>query len=148
MYISPAEALRIYAVSKPTLYADMDKGVISYTKTEKDKRQINVAELDRVYNKRGAKGQGDASGNVKSVDNQTEINVNQTSQQLERLQQEVEYLKREIQTRGEENEHWREAFHKAQSTADKITALLEDKSAGARQGGDPILFGTLIAHSK
>jgi hypothetical protein len=133
MYISPAEAVRLYDISKPTLYKDMMDGKLSYKEDERKKRRINVAELDRVYEKRRSEDQTQTSQNVKPTDDNTVFNVNQTSPQLERLQQEVEFLRRELQARSEDTERWREAFDKAQATADKITALLEDKSAGARQ---------------
>lgn len=54
MAISPAEAVRLYDVSKPTLYNDMDKGTISYELNDKDRRKLSPAELDRVYKKRKA----------------------------------------------------------------------------------------------
>jgi predicted nucleic acid-binding Zn-ribbon protein len=134
MYISPAEAIRRYDVSKPTLYADMRDGKLSYQENERNKRRINVAELDRVYEKRPSGDQ--TSRNVQSAHDFTESNVKQPSRELEHLQQEVEFLKREIRARSEDIERWREAFDKAQATADKITALLEDKSGGARQSGE------------
>jgi hypothetical protein len=111
----------------------MGSGKLSYQKNGRDKRRINVAELDRVYEKRPSGEQ--ASQNVQSAHDSTELNVKQPSREFERLQQEVEFLKREIHARSEDTERWREAFDKAQATADKITALLEDRSAGARQGG-------------
>ena len=52
MSISPAEAIRLYDVSKPTLYKDMKEGTISYEQDDKNRRRLNPAELDRVYKKR------------------------------------------------------------------------------------------------
>lgn len=52
MALSPTQAARIYDVSKPTLYNDMDDGTISYELTDKGTRRLNPAELDRVYEKR------------------------------------------------------------------------------------------------
>jgi chromosome segregation ATPase len=136
MYISPAEALRIYDVSKPTLYKDMSEGNLSFEYDDRKRRRINVAELDRVYKKRPSGDQAQTSQDVQPDQGHTGLNVKQPSHEVELLQQEVEFLKREIRARSEDNERWREAFDKAQATADKITALLEDKSGGARQSGE------------
>lgn len=136
MYISPAEALRIYDVSKPTLYKDMTEGNLSFNYDDRKRRRINVAELDRVYRKRQSGDQAQASQDVQPGQGHTELNVKQPSHDLERLQQQVEFLESALKARSEDTERWREAFNRAQSTADKITALLEDRSAVARQGGD------------
>jgi hypothetical protein len=59
MSLSPAEAIRIYDVSKPTLYKDMNNGTVSYVLDDKKKRKLNPAELDRIYQK---KQQSDVAG--------------------------------------------------------------------------------------
>ena len=137
MYISPAEALRIYDVSKPTLYQDMKNGTLSFKFDDRKRRKIDVAELDRLYEKRGSGGKAQESNNVKYPDENTEFNVNHTTrQQIEILQQQIEFLEREIKARSTDAERWQEAFERAQSTADKITALIEDRSFGSRNTGE------------
>jgi hypothetical protein len=136
MYISPSEALRIYDVSRPTLYKDMSEGNLSFDYDDRKRRRINVAELDRVYKKRPSGDQAQTSQDVQPGHGYTELNVKQPSHEVERLRQQVEFLEHALRARSEDTERWREAFDRAQSTADKITALLEDRSAGARQGGD------------
>ena len=49
MKVNPTEAAQIAGVTRKTLYADMQKGTLSYELTDKKKRLINVAELERVY---------------------------------------------------------------------------------------------------
>jgi hypothetical protein len=128
MFITPAEALRRYDVSKPTLYSDMSEGKLSFKFDDRKKRKIDVAELDRIYAKRPDTATTPTQNSVKLAADNTVSNVNYTPQEVERLQQEIGYLKREIQVRQSETEKWQEAFDKAQATADKITALLENKS--------------------
>lgn len=135
MFISPTEAVKIYDVSKPTLYADMNGGTISYEVEKRrsggKKRKINVAELDRVYKKREDKEENLTSKNVQSGKANTEINGFDGSAEVRLLNQKIEFLKEQIEARELETEKWEEAFKKAQATADKITALLEDKSANS-----------------
>lgn len=47
--LTPTEASRIIPVSLPTLYRDMKKGKVSFETNGKDKRLIDVSELQRVY---------------------------------------------------------------------------------------------------
>jgi len=136
MFISPAEALRRYAVSKPTLYSDMGDGKLSYSLDDRGKRRINVAELDRLYEKRLAGAKPAEAVNVHDPDAQTEFNGKEPAHLVAMLNQKIEHLDREVRARGEDAEKWREAFEKAQATADKITALIEDRSLGARPTRD------------
>ena len=135
MFISPTEAVKIYDVSKPTLYADMNGGTISYEVEKRrsggKKRKINVAELDRVYKKREEKEEILTSKNVQSGQKNTEINGNNDNAEVRLLNQQIEFLKEKIEASELESEKWEEAFKKAQATADKITALLEDKSSNS-----------------
>jgi DNA repair exonuclease SbcCD ATPase subunit len=127
MFITPAEAIRRYNVSKPTLYSDMTEGKLSFKFDDRKKRKIDVAELDRLYEKRIEAGPA-TQVNVNPRPDLTQSNVNQNVGEIERLNQEIGYLKRELHMRQNETEKWQEAFDKAQATADKITALLENKS--------------------
>ena len=136
MFISPAEALRRYAVSKPTLYSDMGDGKLSYSLDDRGKRRINVAELDRLYEKRPAGAKHPEAANVHDPEAQTEFNGKEPAHLVAMLNQKIEHLDREVRARGEDAEKWREAFEKAQATADKITALIEDRSLGARPTRD------------
>jgi hypothetical protein len=45
MFISPTNAVKMYNVSKPTLYKDMSDGTLSFDKDDRGRRKLNVAEL-------------------------------------------------------------------------------------------------------
>jgi hypothetical protein len=135
MNISPAEAIRRYDVSKPTLYSDMKDGKLSFTVDDRKRRKINIAELERLYEQRKGDNDNPSEKSVKKSSANTESNVKGTSYEVGQLEKEVEYLKREVQNRQQETERWQEAFDKAQSTADKITTLLEDHRTSKKDDG-------------
>ena len=136
MNISPAEASRRYNISKPTLYSDMKDGKLSFTVDDRKRRKINIAELDRLYEKRAGNKDNSSKNDVKKDSSNTESNVKDDTYNVGRLEQEVKYLKQEIQNRQLETEKWQEAFDKAQATADKITTLLEDRSHISKQNNN------------
>lgn len=123
MNISPAEAIRQFNVSKPTLYSDMKDGKLSYSLDDRKRRKINISELDRIYQKREGDNKGSSNSTVNLTPGNTQSDVNSAA-----LEKEIEYLKREVQSKEQETEKWQAAFDKAQATADKITALLTDKT--------------------
>jgi len=49
MKVSITKAATLAGVSRTTLYTDMDNGKLSYNKTGKNRRNIDVSELERVY---------------------------------------------------------------------------------------------------
>ena len=75
MWLSPTKAVKMYNVSKPTLYADMKDGSLSYKMNDRKKRKINVAELDRLYDKRDSEEGASSSKTVKENSSLTETNV-------------------------------------------------------------------------
>src|SRR5688500_9639645 len=113
MFISPAEALRRYAVSKPTLYSDMKDGKLSYTIDDRARRKINVAELDRLYEKLPEGAKRPEALNVNDPDAHTEFNGQDTAHLIAMLNQKIEHLGREARARGEDADKWREAFERA-----------------------------------
>ena len=124
MQVSPTKALRLYKVSKPTLYQDMKTGKLSFSKTPKGRRQIDVAELDRVYSKR------EEGTNDNQNQNETLSNVrhpdNSVSEKL--YEKQIQLLQDQLQFKDQMIDEWKGAFEKAQRTADKITALIEYQS--------------------
>ena len=124
MQVSPTKALRLYKVSKPTLYQDMKTGKLSFSKTPKGRRQIDVAELDRVYSKR------EEGINDNQDQNDTLSNVRQPNDAIsEKLyEKQIQLLHDQLQFKDQMIDEWKGAFEKAQRTADKITALIEDQS--------------------
>ena len=124
MHVSPTKALRLYKVSKPTLYQDMKTGKLSFSKTPKGRRQIDVAELDRVYSKR------EEWTNDNQDQNDTLSNVRQPNDtKSEKLyEKQIQLLQDQLQFKDQMIDEWKGAFEKAQRTADKITALIEYQS--------------------
>jgi hypothetical protein len=125
MNISPAEAVRRYNVSKPTLYADMKEGKLSFSVDEKKRRRINVAEMERLYDTRTESREEDF---LPHNAQKTHLNVNPQQDNTGALEREIEFLKRELENKQSENENWQKALDKAQETAQRVTLLLEDKS--------------------
>ena len=136
MYVSPTKAVKMYQVSKPTLYEDMKSGKLSYEINDRKKRKINVAELDRLYEKR-AVGQG--ASQSKSVKQNPSLTVsNDSERQLEKelaeireklgesQNQQIKALQEQIAQQQDHIERLNQSLNKALD----ITALLEDKREG------------------
>lgn len=136
MWLSPTKAVKMYNVSKPTLYADMKDGSLSYEMTDRKKRKINVAELDRLYDKRDAEEGASNAKTVKENSSLTETNVSkrQLEQKLEEAhakiaesqEREITALKNQIENQKEQIELLNKNLNKALD----VTALLEDKREG------------------
>ena len=136
MWLSPTKAVKMYNVSKPTLYADMKDGSLSYEMTDRKKRKINVAELDRLYDKRDTEEGASNTKTVKENSSLTETNVSkrQLEQKLEEAhakiaesqEREITALKNQIENQKEQIEQLNKNLNKALD----VTALLEDKREG------------------
>jgi len=134
MFISPTDAVKRYELSKPTLYKDMSDGKLSFTKDDRNRRKINVAELDRLYSKRK-----DAPADLTSVNVNgfTEPNVNSyyLSQQVKAIQEQVEQGKnREIELLEQQIEQFKDQLENLNRHLDETreehrvyVRLLEDK---------------------
>lgn len=137
MFISPTDAVKMYDVSKPTLYKDMSDGTISFTKDDRDRRKINVAELDRLYEKRQGVPEGLTSMNGKQWDGLTELNVNDQHlvQQVKAVREQIEQSRsREIELLEEQVEQFKNQIEKLHQHLDETreehrvyVRLLEDK---------------------
>lgn len=137
MFISPTDAVKMYDVSKPTLYKDMSDGTISFTKDDRDRRKINVAELDRLYAKRPDAMEGLASTSGKTWDGLTEPNVNNQHlvQQVKAIREQIEQSRnREIELLEEQIEQFKNQIEKLHQHLDETreehrvyVRLLEDK---------------------
>lgn len=137
MLVSPTKALKMFQVSKPTLYQDMKNAKISFTKTDKGRRQIDVAELARVYEYKEDWQEEGQSEKAKSINSDLAKSTNTDNFHLELLKRENDLLQEQMKFKDKMIEEWQDAFNKAQSTADKITALIEDKT-GTPQKNDKI----------
>ena len=136
MWLSPTKAVKMYNVSKPTLYADMKDGSLCYKMNDRKKRKINVAELDRLYDKRDSEEGASSSKTVKENSSLTETNVSKRKleQKLEQAhakiaesqEREITALKNQIENQKEQIELLNKNLNKALD----VTALLEDKREG------------------
>lgn len=128
MDVSPAKALRLFKVSKPTIYADMKSGKLSFSKNAKGKRKINIAELERVYPKRENSETTSPQKNVLPSSQKTFSNVELENERKSLLEKEIKLLNDQLAYKDRAIEEWKEAFNKAQNTAEKITMLLEHQT--------------------
>ena len=141
MKVNPTEAAQIAGVTRKTLYADMQKGTLSYEVTDKKKRLINVAELERVYGTLTKEGnvspqkelfeaKGDAEKTHSSAGGDVHAQI--MSVRLEFMEKE---RAREREQLSEQIEHLRSMLKSEQEERRKITALLTDQSAEREQQG-------------
>lgn len=137
MFISPTNAIKMYDVSKPTLYKDMSEGKLSYTKDDRKRRKINVAELDRIYQKRQAVEEDLTLDNVKEITDFTEANVKnkQVTSQVKAIREqiekskgrEVELLEQQIEQYKDQVENLNRHLEETREEHRVYVRLLEDK---------------------
>lgn len=139
MYISPTDAVKMYDVSKPTLYKDMNDGKLSFNKDDRDRRKLNVAELDRLYEKRADAEATLTSNNVNPGQGLTEPNVNhaRVEQQVKFMRDQIEQSKnREIELLEQQIDQFKDQIENLHRHLDETreehriyVRLLEDKRA-------------------
>jgi hypothetical protein len=139
MKVSPTEAADIAGVTRKTLYADMNKGHLSYEVTDKKKRLIQVAELERVYSKemsykKESQGNSDKWLITDSSNTNAGPDAGTIREKLENLEKE---RLREREQLTDQIEHLRDMLKLEQEERRKITSLLtdqrEDKESGVRE---------------
>ena len=136
MNITPTKAVKLFKVSKPTLYNDMKSGKLSFELDGRKKRKINVAELDRLDDKREKTDENLTSKSVKSENSFTGSNVNESSlkREIENIREQIQSShKREIELMNNQIEQLQSQLENLNKNLDKaldVTALLEDKRAG------------------
>lgn len=127
--VSPSKAAELADVSRTTIYADMGSGKLSFTQQSKNKKTINVAELERVY------------GSLKVMDGQKVSSSVKTEQkdrtplqsdlvELAVLREKVSNHEKLDEQNQERIEYLEKALDKAQTNAQR---LLEDKSGESSQ---------------
>ena len=130
MKVSVTKAASLAGVSRTTLYSDMDNGKLSFEQTSKNKRKIEVSELERVY---GALKLNDnkSSTNVKPEQNLTRSTEQSSSEltELAVLREKLAILEkerlRERQQYQEQIEQLADSLNKAQENQNNTTRLLE-----------------------
>ena len=131
MKVSITKAARLADVSRTTLYNDMNSGKLTYVTSGKNKKVIDVAELERVYGSLNIDTEKEVSNSVK-VEQKSTVGERSTSVGLvelavlrERLDTLEAERKREREQFEERIEHLQSSLDKAQENQGKTTLLLE-----------------------
>lgn len=130
MEVSVTRAAELAGVSRTTLYKDMEAGHLSYKSGDKQKRTINIAELERVYGNLNLEEQKEVSTSDKSeqkVSNDT--GLVELAVLRERTKNLEDSSQKRIQDLESQIDHLRETLDKAQEGQNKALLLLEDKSS-------------------
>lgn len=138
--VNPTEASQIAGVTRKTLYADMQKGTLSYEVTDKKKRLIAVAELERVYGTLTKPQAETKQETLFDADNHgagqgassSDVNAEILKVRLEFIEKE---RAREREQLNEQIEHLRSMLGSEQEERRKITALLTDQSSEREKQG-------------
>lgn len=131
MQVSITEAATLANVSRTTLYNDMNTGKITFVSNGKNKKVIDVAELERVYGSLNISDNKQTSSSVKIEQNFTKKgeDVAVPLVELAVLRERVETLeierKRERTQFEERIEQLQETLNKSQENQNKTTLLLE-----------------------
>lgn len=81
-----SEAVKIVPVSQATLYRDLKKGKVSFETNGKDKRLIDVSELERVYGELKTPGQSEnGNGHIADSLNETSQTLSLTNNENEKI---------------------------------------------------------------
>jgi hypothetical protein len=130
MELSITNAASMANVSRTTLYNDMDAGKLSFTSNAKNKRVINVAELERVYGPLKTKEEG-KSRSVNTEQNLTNSSSHTDAVELAGLKKQIEMLeterRREREQMDERLSEMSEALKRSQDGQNNLTLLLENK---------------------
>ncbi len=136
MKVSITKAASLSGVSRTTLYTDMNSGKLSYHLEGKNRRKIDVAELERVYGDLKINETKKVSSSVKTE--QTSLTKDAPLTELAVLRERVEMLENHSRREREQYEGRIEsldnALSKAQDGQNRLTLLLEDqrsKESGA-----------------
>jgi predicted transcriptional regulator len=94
MDVTISQAAKMAGVSRATIYNDIEAGVLSVVTGVKNRKMINVAELERVYKKLNLLEGADEKDPIQTYQNVKASKVS-NSDQVAVLQERVESLKRE-----------------------------------------------------
>ena len=122
--VSPSKAAELADVSRTTIYADMGSGKLSFTQQSKNKKTINVAELERVYGPLKVMGEQKVSSGVKT-EQKDRTPLQSDLVELAVLREKVSNHEKLDEQNQERIEYLEKALDKAQTNAQR---LLEDKS--------------------
>ena len=131
MKVSITKAANLAGVSRTTLYNDMNSGKITYVTSGKNKKVIDVSELERVYGSLNVNTSKDMPTSKTSEQNFTkkEKESDATLIELAVLREKLEIFeterKREREQLSERIEQLQETLNKTQENQNKTTLLLE-----------------------
>jgi chromosome segregation ATPase len=131
MKVSITKAAELSGVSRTTLYTDMNSGKLTYHSEGKNKKTIDIAELERVYGQLNTPKEEKVQSSVKSEQKDlttdsaplTELAV--LREKLSMLETHTKDIKDQYESRIESLE---KSLEKAQDGYNSMTKLLEDKS--------------------
>jgi|MDTB01.3.fsa_nt_gb hypothetical protein len=143
MKVNPTDAAQVAGVTRKTLYADMQKGTLSYEVTDKKKRLIDVAELERVYGSLVKDVKGTQQDTLFDAPREAQVTQSaantDTSVEAALLRQRMEFIElervREREQMSEQIEHLRAMLGSEQEERRKITALLTNQSSEREKQG-------------
>tara|TARA_R110002124_G_scaffold233406_1_gene398771 strand:+ start:154075 stop:154629 length:555 start_codon:yes stop_codon:yes gene_type:complete len=139
MKVNPTEASQIAGVTRKTLYADMQKGTLSYGLTDKKKRLIHVAELERVYGTLAKPVEETQQTALFETSGNTAEQTKNRAADAEILRMRLEYLEkernREREQLSEQIEHLRGMLSTEQEERRNITLLLTNQTSEREKQG-------------
>ena len=140
MKVSITKAAKLAGVSRTTLYNDMNSGKLTYIASGKNKKVIDVAELERVYGSLTVQDNDQPSTTVKTEQKPTTSKAESDTALIELavLRERLETLeterKREREQFEERIEQLQETLNKTQDNQTKTTLLLEHYTKEGRGG--------------
>jgi hypothetical protein len=164
--VSITEAAKMAGVSRATIYNDIDSGTLSFETGPKEKKMINVAELQRVYKTLKSPDETDESKDVeKRQDRQNDV-TNGTGGQFavlqerlkaqekqnehleELLKKEQDERKRERETAKQFEDYMKEQLSNQGDSIKNFTRLLEDQRGTKSNDDQDELKETVLALKK
>ncbi len=134
MKVSITKAASLSGVSRTTLYTDMNSGKLSYHTEGKNRRTIDVAELERVYGDLSIESSGQVSDSVKSE--QTSFTTEVPLTELAVLRERVKFLDKTTEREREQYEARIESLEATLKRSQDITFLLEDQRDKENRAGE------------
>lgn len=139
MKLNPTEASKVAGVTRKTLYADMQKGVLSFELTDKKKRLIQVSELERVYGKQMQDKKKSDPEMLPHIQGERSVNTAELHLENRILEQKVSLLEaerlREREQMSDQIDHLKTMLGSEQEERRKMTALLTDQSQEEHNSG-------------
>ena len=101
------EAVKVISVSQATLYRDLKKGKVSFETNGKDRRLIDVSELERVYGElktpeQSEKGSENTADTINDTSQNVSLTNNDNQNKIAMLETQVRELKDQITAEREE----------------------------------------------